>query len=116
MTSPKLFSKTDVDSERGHMNTIDRARRRFLKEGTLLAGMALGAGGVRSARAQSPQYVEKGRVTDPMTVRSAAGGSYVTDFRKDIRVNPSGLAYGERSRYVTSVRSSDGVNSEFDGE
>jgi sulfane dehydrogenase subunit SoxC len=52
-----------------------------------------------------------------MTVRSAAGGSYVTDLRKDVQVNPrDGLAYGERSRFVTSIRSSDGVNSEFGGE
>jgi sulfane dehydrogenase subunit SoxC len=101
----------------GHVNSIDRARRRFLKEGALLAGMALGAGAVRSARAQSPQYIEKGRLIDPMAVRSPAGGPYVADLRKDIQVNPRDrLAYGERSRYVTTIRTSDGVNSAFNGE
>jgi sulfane dehydrogenase subunit SoxC len=98
------------------MNTIERARRRFLKEGALLAGLALGGGAVRSASAQAPQFVEKGRLTDPMAVRSAAGGPYVADLSKDVEVRPKdALAYGERSRYVTTMRLSDGSNSAFNG-
>jgi sulfane dehydrogenase subunit SoxC len=99
------------------MNTMERARRRFLKEGAALAGLALGAGAVRSVLGQAPQYLEKGRIVDPMAVRSPAGGPYVADPRRDALVSPRDtLAYGERSRYVTTMRLSDGSNSGFGGE
>ena len=99
------------------MNTMERARRRFLKEGAALAGLALAAGAVRSALGQGGQYLEKGRIVDPMAVRPPAGGPYVADPRRDALVSPRDtLAYGERSRYVTTMRLSDGSNSGFGGE
>jgi sulfane dehydrogenase subunit SoxC len=85
---------------RKNMNTFERARRRFLTEGAMLAGLAVGAGS--TARAQMP--------TGPIR------GPYVPNARKDLDVRPRDLnAYGERSRFVNSIRLADGGNSEFGG-
>ena len=85
------------------MNAMERARRRFLKEGAVLAGLALGA--APAVRAQS-----QGQSIYPL------GGPHRSDPRKDLDVRPKDVnAYGERSRFVTSVRLSDGGNTEFGG-
>jgi len=67
----------------------------------VLAGLAVGA--VRSASAQSQSIY-------PL------GGTYRSDPRKDLDVRPRDPnAYGERSRFVTTMRLSDGGNTEFGG-
>ena len=59
------------------MKTQEHGRRRFLKEGATLAGMALGVGAARSASGQTPQ--------------SEISAAEI-------------LAYGKRSRFVGSAR------------
>ncbi len=75
-------------------------RRQFLK-GATLAGLAVGA---------SSSVVAQNQSIYPL------GGSYRSDPRKDLEVRPKDPnAYGDRSRFVTSVRLSDGGNTEFGG-
>ena len=65
------------------MASNHRSRRGFLKHGAALAGLAIG--GVPSVDAQTPTSPS----SDPMEMKKAS---------KEL------VAYGERSRYVTSVR------------
>ena len=82
------------------MNTIERARRRFLKEGVALAGLAIGA---------APSVGAQQMGTGPIR-------PYVPDVRNNLDVRPKDtLAYGERSRFVNSIRLSDGGNTDFGG-
>jgi len=61
-----------------------RTRRGFLKQGAALAGLAIG-GGVPAVHAQTPSTPS----SDPMEMKKAS---------KEL------IAYGERSRFINSVR------------
>src|ERR1019366_8658266 len=71
------------------MDDIESARRRFLKEGLALAGLAVGA-----AR--------------PVFGQTEASAVPETEAEKNLDL------YGERSHYVTSVRLPDGMDSHHD--
>src|SRR5690242_8866360 len=67
----------------GHMNAKQPDRRQFLKDGAALVGLAVG--GVRSATAQTP-------ASEPHPPEAHS---------KNIKEL---IAYGERSRFVNSIR------------
>ena len=69
------------------MMSKPRGRRRFLKKGAALAGLALGAS--RTTSAQTP---------DSHSAASDAHSSDSKELAKEL------IAYGERSQFVTSVR------------